>query len=61
MKKVEEFQKTQNLMNEYDKLEGKITNYKKEQEKLSTEKNIIKQTYTKGIKKRTYRLYSIFR
>lgn len=29
MKKVEEFQKTQNLMNEYDKLEGKITNYKK--------------------------------
>ena len=60
MKKVEEFQKTQNLMNEYHKLEDKITNYKKEQEKLSTEKNIIKQTYTKGIKKEEYKGYEEF-
>lgn len=60
MRKVEEFKKTQNLMKEYDKLEDKITNYKKEQEKLSTEKNIIKQTYTKGIKKEEYKGYEEF-
>ena len=60
MRKVEEFKKTQNLMKEYDKLEDKITNYKKEQEKLSTEKNIIKQTYTKGIKKEEYKGYEDF-
>lgn len=60
MKKVEDFQKTQKLMNEYNELEDKITNYKKEQDKLLTEKNIIKQTYTKGIKKEEYKGYEDF-
>ncbi len=46
--------------NSYDKLEDKITSYKKEQEKLLTEKNIIKQTYTKGIKKEEYKGYEDF-
>lgn len=60
MKKVEEFQKTQNLINEYNKLEDKITTYKNEQKKLLTEKDIIKQTYTTGVKKEEYKGYEDF-